>query len=225
MSMGDVPRRPAVPPHDHPRPSTLDRLARRGLTPREQTVLLAAAMRLTNREIAERLHISVRTVESHVASLLRKFDVTDRQQLVDAARALAFADVATVRAATPAEPPAAAVSVAELDVDGVIVAVNPTWVAFCHANGGTLSRCGPGVSYLDVCDRAPDELSHRIGQHIRDAARGGAFVPRHAVVPCHAPDERRWYDMVIASTFEADGRCTGVSVSLARVGGTRTTPV
>jgi predicted ATPase/DNA-binding CsgD family transcriptional regulator len=58
-------------------------LARTGVTEREAEVLSAVAERLRNREIAERLHVSVRTVESHVAALLRKLGVTDRAALAD----------------------------------------------------------------------------------------------------------------------------------------------
>jgi predicted ATPase len=42
---------------------------------------------LTNAEIGRRLHISVRTVESHVSSLLRKLGATDRRQLAGLAAA------------------------------------------------------------------------------------------------------------------------------------------
>ncbi len=57
------------------------------ISPREAEVLDAVCQRLSNAEIAAKLHISVRTVESHVSSLLRKFDVGDRWGLVDRARA------------------------------------------------------------------------------------------------------------------------------------------
>jgi predicted ATPase/DNA-binding CsgD family transcriptional regulator len=60
-----------------------EQLARTGVTEREIEVLSAVAERLRNREIAERLHVSVRTVESHIAALLRKFGVTDRAALVE----------------------------------------------------------------------------------------------------------------------------------------------
>jgi DNA-binding CsgD family transcriptional regulator len=48
---------------------------------REAEVLSAVAEHLTNAEIAARLFISIRTVESHVSSLLRKFQVEDRRAL------------------------------------------------------------------------------------------------------------------------------------------------
>jgi predicted ATPase/DNA-binding CsgD family transcriptional regulator len=57
-------------------------LGRAGVTRREAEVLAAVAGRLRNREIAERLHVSVRTVESHVAALLRKLGVADRAALI-----------------------------------------------------------------------------------------------------------------------------------------------
>ncbi|MEE6263066.1 ATP-binding protein [Plantactinospora sonchi] len=63
---------------------------------READVLAALGERLTNAEIAERFFISVRTVESHVSSLLRKFAVTDR---------LALARIAARQSRPPAALP------------------------------------------------------------------------------------------------------------------------
>src|SRR5262245_49880078 len=60
-------------------------LTRAGVTEREAEVLWAVAERLRNREIAERLHVSVRTVESHIAALLRKLGAADRAALVETA--------------------------------------------------------------------------------------------------------------------------------------------
>ncbi|MFG1851862.1 ATP-binding protein [Actinomadura geliboluensis] len=48
---------------------------------REAEVLAAVGRHLTNTQIASRLHISVRTVESHVSSLLRKYGVANRREL------------------------------------------------------------------------------------------------------------------------------------------------
>ena len=52
-----------------------------GVSAREAEVLAGIAEHLTNAEIADRLFISVRTVESHVSSLLRKLGVSDRRAL------------------------------------------------------------------------------------------------------------------------------------------------
>ncbi|WP_203718979.1 ATP-binding protein, partial [Asanoa siamensis] len=56
------------------------------VTKREAEVLELLADHLANAQIATKLHISVRTVESHVAALLRKHGVTDRKQLANLAR-------------------------------------------------------------------------------------------------------------------------------------------
>jgi DNA-binding CsgD family transcriptional regulator len=58
-------------------------MARAGVTEREAEILSAVAERLNNREIADRLYISRRTVESHIGALLRKLGVADRAALVE----------------------------------------------------------------------------------------------------------------------------------------------
>lgn len=52
------------------------------LTAREREVLQLIATGLSNRQIAERLHISVKTVETHRGNMMRKLDVHDRAGLV-----------------------------------------------------------------------------------------------------------------------------------------------
>jgi predicted ATPase/DNA-binding CsgD family transcriptional regulator len=56
------------------------------ISQREAEVLAAIGARLSNAQIANRLHISVRTVESHVSSLLRKYGFSDRWALAELAR-------------------------------------------------------------------------------------------------------------------------------------------
>ncbi len=56
-------------------------LLQAGVTAREAEVLALVRERLGNTEIAARLYLSPRTVEKHVANLLRKLDVTDRRAL------------------------------------------------------------------------------------------------------------------------------------------------
>lgn len=55
--------------------------SRAALTPAERRVALAAAEGRTNREIAAELFLSVRTVETHLASVYRKVGVRTRTQL------------------------------------------------------------------------------------------------------------------------------------------------
>jgi DNA-binding NarL/FixJ family response regulator len=56
------------------------------LTPRVSEVLRLLALGYTNREVADELDISVRTVETHRASILAKLRVRTRAELVRYAR-------------------------------------------------------------------------------------------------------------------------------------------
>jgi DNA-binding NarL/FixJ family response regulator len=51
------------------------------LTPREREVLRLIARGYRYKEIAARLHLSVRTVESHVSAVLRKLQLSSRHEL------------------------------------------------------------------------------------------------------------------------------------------------
>jgi DNA-binding NarL/FixJ family response regulator len=63
------------------RPSGADaRAGLPGISPREEEVLALLADGMTDREIADRLGISPRTVETHVGSLLNKLSVRNRAQ-------------------------------------------------------------------------------------------------------------------------------------------------
>jgi len=53
------------------------------LSEREQQIIQAVAFGHTNSEIGEQLHLSVRTVESHRARILRKLDLSTRADLVN----------------------------------------------------------------------------------------------------------------------------------------------
>ena len=52
-----------------------------GLTSREMEVMLLIADGKSNKDIAEELHISIKTVKTHVSNLLMKCEVEDRTQL------------------------------------------------------------------------------------------------------------------------------------------------
>ena len=77
----------SVPLDTSPRISTGDSetratLERLGITDRELEVLQKLGSGEADKEIAERLYISVRTVQTHVQSLLSKFEVTSRSAAV-----------------------------------------------------------------------------------------------------------------------------------------------
>jgi DNA-binding CsgD family transcriptional regulator len=61
-------------------PASVTRSDPAGLTGRQQTVLALVAEGLTNAEIADRLVVSVRTVDSHVAAVLAKLGVSTRRE-------------------------------------------------------------------------------------------------------------------------------------------------
>ena len=86
LGLGD--RRSFAPPGNVPAPDKLSR--------REREVLALLALGHTNREIAERVHLSIRTVEWHRARIQAKLHVTGRAALAQVARAhglLSDADV------------------------------------------------------------------------------------------------------------------------------------
>jgi DNA-binding NarL/FixJ family response regulator len=51
------------------------------LTPREQEVLRLIARGYTYKEVAGRIHLSVKTIETHVSSVLRKLQLSNRHEL------------------------------------------------------------------------------------------------------------------------------------------------
>jgi len=51
------------------------------LTPREREVLRLIARGFAYKQVASRLHISIKTVETHVSSVLRKLQLTNRHEL------------------------------------------------------------------------------------------------------------------------------------------------
>lgn len=56
------------------------------LTPRETEIAAAVADGLSNREIAERLHLAEKTVKNHVSEILEKLEVVRRAQVAAALR-------------------------------------------------------------------------------------------------------------------------------------------
>jgi DNA-binding CsgD family transcriptional regulator len=73
-----------------PRATTLANAS--GLTTRQVDILALVAQGLSNAQIAARRHISVRTVDHHVAAILQKLDVSSRADAVKRAHALRVLD-------------------------------------------------------------------------------------------------------------------------------------
>jgi PAS domain S-box-containing protein len=120
------------------------------------------------------------------------------------------------------------VEVALLDLEGRIVCVNDAWARFCADNGGDASRCGVGVSYLDICDGAGDDgTAALVAASVRSALLGDLPAPLAVDVPCHSSGELRWFDVLVSSRLDDDGACMGatVTLSLARVVSRAPSPV
>lgn len=75
---GSVPRRPRASTRDNPF----------GLTNRQVEVLALLGENLTNAQIADRLHVSPKTVDHHVSAILGKLDVQTRYEAAEMARQL-----------------------------------------------------------------------------------------------------------------------------------------
>jgi PAS domain S-box-containing protein len=94
-----------------------------------------------------------------------------------------------------------------------LVAVNEMWTAFGAANAGDPDRCGVGMSYLDVCDRASGAVgANEVGGAIRAVLRGGAPSVDRVTIPCHSPTEQRWFDIVVAGRVDDLGQQIGATV-------------
>jgi len=114
-------------------------------------------------------------------------------------------------------PQAPSTEVALLNTDGVIVAVNAAWESFGAANGGDPTRSGVGRSYLEVCRGADDNAAKEVEGALRVALRGDLPAPVRVLIPCDSPDSERWFDVLISSRLNDDGRCLGATVTLSLV--------
>ncbi len=86
-------------------------------------------------------------------------------------------------------------SLAVLNDQGIIVGTNQAWHDFAQAHGGTSSKVGKGVNYLDVCDaaaKAGDKQAELFANGIRRVMNDGGkrFSMEY---PCHSPREQRWF--------------------------------
>ncbi|MEP0806693.1 MAG: PAS domain S-box protein [Chloroflexota bacterium] len=86
-------------------------------------------------------------------------------------------------------------SIAILDENGVIRAVNRAWRKFAHENGADPAQVSEGVNYLAVCEAAVGmgaEEAAAMAAGIRSVMRGERDEYQ-LEYPCHSPDEQRWF--------------------------------
>lgn len=72
------------------------------LTEREMNVLVLLSYGLTNKQISDKLHISVHTTKAHLESIYDKLDVTNRLQAVVRAVFIGLIDVNDILTKRPA---------------------------------------------------------------------------------------------------------------------------
>lgn len=83
------------------------------VSPREAEILGLISEGLRNREIAERLYLSVHTVEYHVTRLLQKLRVENRTEAAALAVAWGWRELAAAGPATPHDVPSAGARLSE----------------------------------------------------------------------------------------------------------------
>jgi len=86
---------------------------------------------------------------------------------------------------------------AVLDQTGMIVFTNHAWRAFATENGLAADYCGPGISYLQVCDDAirlgcEESVVAKAGIQ---AVLSGTRPDFYMEYPCHSPDSQRWFSL------------------------------
>ena len=96
---------------------------------------------------------------------------------------------------------------AVLDESGVVVDTNEAWRLFAHLNDGSIEATGPGVSYLDVCDRAAacgTSGAATVAAGLREILDGDR---EHLELeyPCASPNEDRWFMLQASSAPVAGG--------------------
>jgi PAS domain S-box-containing protein len=90
-------------------------------------------------------------------------------------------------------------NIAMLDDQGRIVSVNDRWISLAEENACALAHCGPGLSYLDVCDHAAKGGSldaGRAASGIRSVLDGRSLI-FSMEYDCHSAGEERWFLMTV----------------------------
>lgn len=86
-------------------------------------------------------------------------------------------------------------SIAVLDAQGKILAVNRSWLEFASKNGAEMSRIGVGADYLGACDSAAsqgDVTPSEVAVGIR-AVLDGKVASFDREYPFDSPEGRKWF--------------------------------
>ncbi|GAA1649833.1 ATP-binding protein [Actinoplanes couchii] len=157
-----------------------------GVSARESEVLAGVGAHLTNAEIAARLGISIRTVESHVSALLRKAGAVDRRALAAmAATGITAPPPATVlpSALTPLIGRTAerAALIAALDEHRQVTVVGPGGIGKTRlalaAAAELLGRPAEDVTYVDLVPVTDTEM---VASAVAEALGGREHAGRSA---------------------------------------------
>jgi pimeloyl-ACP methyl ester carboxylesterase/DNA-binding CsgD family transcriptional regulator len=148
---------------------------------REAEVLALVGARLSNAEIARRLFISVRTVESHVSSLLRKLDAANRRELANLAASSGEPTGGYGEATLAAAEAAAPVRYTQRDGLNIAYQVTGTGPVDLVLVAGFVSHLT-----LDWTERRHAHFLHRLGTFsrlIRFDKRGTGMSDRPGALP------------------------------------------
>ncbi|UQX89321.1 LuxR C-terminal-related transcriptional regulator [Jatrophihabitans telluris] len=160
---------------------------------REAEVLSALGQHLSNAQIASLLHLSVRTVETHVSSLLRKLGAADRRELAELAPSLASVDPPSSTAGSRGVPATWTPFIGRereqkeliqaLDTSRVVTLLGPGGVGKTRLAGEVArtlaSRLPLGATFVELVSSRPGffvqtvasalDVRERPGQALRDA--------------------------------------------------------
>ncbi|HUF97491.1 MAG TPA: LuxR C-terminal-related transcriptional regulator [Ilumatobacter sp.] len=108
--------------------------------------------------------------------------------------------------------------VAVLDDEGMIVLTNAAWQASADRRGSSLSGAGPGINYLDVCERSD---AADVAAVIRGVLVGER--PRYELeYSCHSPIEDAWFALEVLPLGEPPSGVVLTHTNItARVAATR----
>jgi len=139
-------------------------------------VLAAVGGHLSNAQIANRLHISVRTVESHVSALLRKLDAPDRQALAALAeqtRTGRFAGLPAARTALVGRAPDLKAVETALDESRLVSLLGPGGVGKTRLAAAVAeqaaSRFPAGGAFVDLVPVRAGAVAGAVVQAVADA--------------------------------------------------------